>query len=755
MSIASSLELQEEISFENLDILELIESGSVIKEALCSFNLNNNEKKIISIKMSTANEKIEYKKLLVKRIENELREEISEIKYNLFLSFTKSCVPEFDKFPDVIEGKDLSGKRLIIQNIEINKNVPRVISKKYIFIPKTFGTFECELEDKKIKIEGKQAFVNGKELNQDIEPHILSIINKEYPNINDENVSISKNSSTKLNNSVGNKPINIDNVQQSSKINCPKENKSIKTKKTKKTKKSEITLASSKINTLSENEGNNGLMFFDEIKKNEKYVKYTYKAEYKKEIDGIFINHDKIKLIQGKREFGFKYTETNDNTINNKAYTNNININTNINKDIANNTNIIPIINKDDTNNINININTDESNINGNTNIKASTINVDNNNNSNKENDEDPIYKQLKSEYNTKNDLNAHIIIKNFEEDSIPKDAPFILEIKASFNLRDILRQIKESSKFIHNFKKYGKALPCYLIGILCSFDNDTVKREYDFLNGLYDGRYDDDLKNKVTCFQHIQKIINDNKIKYVIACIKDAKIGDCELGKEDYEIYPNIRLNIQEMYKRLKSNKIVNLPESDDKTIIKLVEDKFSKLYETINYPKEAGITQKEYDELKAKVQKLLQENQENSKKLRMKEEIERQLLQQKEKMDQQLRMKEQQLLQQKEKMDQQLRMKEQQLLQQKEEMNKLLIMKEEELLQQKKENEKMRQKLEEMEQKLLQQDKEKELKQKTQKQEQKLKDNEMKELNDSSEQTSTGDHGKSQQIESKDNSN
>ena len=717
MSIASSLEVQEEISFENLDILELIESGSVIKEALCSFNLNNNEKKIISIKMSTANEKIEYKKLLVKRIENELREEISEIKYNLFLSFTKNCVPEFDKFPDVIEGKDLSGKRLIIQNIEINKNVPRVISKKYIFIPKTFGTFECELEDKKIKIEGKQAFVNGKELNQDIEPHILSIINKEYPNINDENVSISKNSSTKLNNSVGNKPINIDNVQQSSKINCPKENKSIKTNKT---KKSEISLASSK-------------MFYDEIKKNEKYVKYTYKAEYKKEIDGIFINHDKIKLIQGKREFGFKYTETNDNTINNKAYTNNININTNINKDIANNTNIIPIINKDDTNNINININTDESNINGNSNIKASTINVDNNNNSNKENNEDPIYKQLKSEYNTKNDLNAHIIIKNFEEDSIPKDAPFILEIKASFNLRDILRQIKESSKFIHNFKKYGKALPCYLIGILCSFDNDTVKREYDFLNGLYDGRYDDDLKNKVTCFQHIQKIINDNKIKYVIACIKDAKIGDCELGKEDYEIYPNIRLNIQEMYKRLKSNKIVNLPESDDKTIIKLVEDKFSKLYETINYPKEAGITQKEYDELKAKVQKLLQENQENSKKLRMKEEIERQLLQQKEKMDQQLRMKEE---------------KERQLLQQKEEMNKLLIMKEEELL-------KMRQKLEEMEQKLLQQDKEKELKQKTQKQEQKLKDNEMKELNDSSEQTSTGDHGKSQQIESKDNSN
>ena len=44
MSIASSLELQEEISFENLDILELIESGSVIKEALCSFNLNNNKK---------------------------------------------------------------------------------------------------------------------------------------------------------------------------------------------------------------------------------------------------------------------------------------------------------------------------------------------------------------------------------------------------------------------------------------------------------------------------------------------------------------------------------------------------------------------------------------------------------------------------------------------------------------------------------------------------------------------------------------
>ena len=730
MSIASSLELQEEISFENLDILELIESGSVIKEALCSFNLNNNEKKIISIKINTVEEKIEYRKLLLKRIENELIEEISEIKYNIFLAFTKNCMPEFDKFPDVIEGRYLYGKRLNIQNIEINKNVPRVISKKYIFIPKTFGTFECELEDKKIKIEGKQAFVNGKELNQDIEPHILSIINKEYPNINDEYVSISKNSSTKLNNSVGNKPINNDNVQQSSKINCPKENKSIKTNKT---KKSEISLASSKINTLSENEGNNGLMFYDEIKKNEKYVKYTYKAEYKKEIDGIFINHDKIKLIQGKREFGFKYTETNDNTINNKAYT----INTNINKDIANNTNIIPIINKDDTNNINININTDESNINGNSNIKASTINVDNNNNSNKENNEDPIYKQLKSEYNTKNDLNAHIIIKNFEEDSIPKDAPFILEIKASFNLRDILRQIKESSKFIHNFKKYDKALPGYLIGILCSFDNDTVKREYDFLNGLYDGRYDDDLKNKVTCFQHIQKIINDNKIKYVIACIKDAKIGDCELGKEDYEIYPNIRLNIQEMYKRLKSNKIVNLPESDDKTIIKLVEDKFSKLYETINYPKEAGITQKEYDELKAKVQKLLQENQENSKKLRMKEEIERQLLQQKEKMDQQLRMKEQQLLQQKE------------------EMNKLLIMKEEELLQQKKENEKMRQKLEEMEQKLLQQDKEKELKQKTQKQEQKLKDNEMKELNDSSEQTSTGDHGKSQQIESKDNSN
>lgn len=56
-------------------------------------------------------------------------------------------------------------------------------------------------------------------------------------------------------------------------------------------------------------------------------------------------------------------------------------------------------------------------------------------------------YNYLINNYSTNNNLKEHILFKNLEEKTIPKDEPIILEIKKSFKLYDLLNQIKQISK--------------------------------------------------------------------------------------------------------------------------------------------------------------------------------------------------------------------------------------------------------------------------------------------------------------------
>ena len=77
--------------------------------------------------------------------------------------------------------------------------------------------------------------------------------------------------------------------------------------------------------------------------------------------------------------------------------------------------------------------------------------------------------------YNVQNDLNAFIICKNFEDYSIPKDIPVIIEIKKSFELLGLLKQIKKISKIAKNLTGTKTQLPQFIIGIMCSFEKVSV----------------------------------------------------------------------------------------------------------------------------------------------------------------------------------------------------------------------------------------------------------------------------------------
>ena len=50
MSVSSIEEEKELINFDNLEILHLNSSGSIIKEAICEININNNQKKKLQLK---------------------------------------------------------------------------------------------------------------------------------------------------------------------------------------------------------------------------------------------------------------------------------------------------------------------------------------------------------------------------------------------------------------------------------------------------------------------------------------------------------------------------------------------------------------------------------------------------------------------------------------------------------------------------------------------------------------------------------
>ena len=176
--------------------------------------------------------------------------------------------------------------------------------------------------------------------------------------------------------------------------------------------------------------------------------------------------------------------------------------------------------------------------------------------------------------------------MKTFEEETIPKDVPFIIEIKAGFKLVKLLKQIKKAAKLLNNLKNYKNNLPKYIIGVLCSYKNSYVMPQFKDLKNKYNGTNCED--SQLNLFSHITKIIGDD-IKLVIAVIKDGYINKYNLGREDYYIdydpKSNKRVDLLYLYKAIKDNDQLN--ENDLEKIkekIENVSENFLKVYETIN---------------------------------------------------------------------------------------------------------------------------------------------------------------------------
>ena len=133
--------------------------------------------------------------------------------------------------------------------------------------------------------------------------------------------------------------------------------------------------------------------------------------------------------------------------------------------------------------------------------------------------------------YNNNNDLKAHLIYKSFESDKIEKDTPFILEIKQNFRLCELMDQIKQDCKILGNlhFSTDNIKLPNYIIGVLCNFSEIGIEKEINTL-------IHKDIITKQSKLDHIKDIIKKYNMNVVICMIKDGKIGNYLLDKEDYK---------------------------------------------------------------------------------------------------------------------------------------------------------------------------------------------------------------------------
>ena len=171
--------------------------------------------------------------------------------------------------------------------------------------------------------------------------------------------------------------------------------------------------------------------------------------------------------------------------------------------------------------------------------------------------------------YDDKNDIQSHIIYKNFDEPYINVNTPFIIEVKKSLDsLISLLNQIKNISKVVGNL--YGQQLPALIIGIVCRFTPNQVNVQKNLLESN---------KGNETLLQHIMNIINGNKVHVVIGVIKDEKILDYPLGESDYNIEGEnleTRIDIYYMNTRFK-----NL----DNGVMQSIYTKYSKIYKSITF--------------------------------------------------------------------------------------------------------------------------------------------------------------------------
>ena len=563
MSIYSEEEENELINFENLKILDLFEDDSEIEYAEC-IDINSDKKKIILIKMSNI-EKIKDAKSIKnsnksKSLKSNVKvEEIHEVKYNLYLGLYRDCVPAIKECEKVINNRNLIGRRIVIQQVEKSNGQNIFHPKKYIFIPPNESKelfFEIgENEFLKVK-KGEnismelckkvgEKFEKEKDLKEFDEKTGPDILNKNDAKKNDESSEYNKSPLDHFSTTINSKVISLgkDTQQNKININCDKTNETsrsikdgsgieVKSDNTD-NNKSKITDDSilSRLDQSSENELDEGKLFYDEIEKGTKYMKYSFKDLFKKEIDGVYYKHSAINLGIGKVEL--KYED----------YKN---------------------------------------------------------------------YQSFEKDYksgNKNNDLHACIIMKNFDELTIPENTPFIIEIKAGFDFITLLKQLKKTAKFVNNMKNYNSELPKYFIGILCSFKDCSVEGQFKQLNTIYNGSDSEDKAKKSILFNHITKIINFNKINFVIAVIQDGIINGYNLGKEDYNLdYEEKnyqRVDLFYMYKTI----INENPQPNELEKIKNVTNNFSQVFETFNKDLTCEISMRQKIEQENKIKEYQEE--------------------------------------------------------------------------------------------------------------------------------------------------
>ena len=132
MSDFSDKEENELVNFENLEILDLFEDDSEIDAAEC-IDINSGKKKIILIKMNKSNKSNHYSANSKSLKDDFKKEEIHELKYNLYLGLFRDCVPETEEFKETIKDRCLEGERVIIQSLEKKDGQKIFHPKKYFF----------------------------------------------------------------------------------------------------------------------------------------------------------------------------------------------------------------------------------------------------------------------------------------------------------------------------------------------------------------------------------------------------------------------------------------------------------------------------------------------------------------------------------------------------------------------------------------------------------------------------------------------
>ena len=258
-------EEKEKIIFDNFDKIDISDLESEENETGCIFNINNNQK-INSFKISTDN-KSKESKVSEKSIEK--KEQIDKIKFNLFLAITSKCKPAKIEYEDILKERYLRAKRLVIQDIEISGGIINYGPKKYVFIPLKIGNDIIKIETNNNKSVMK---LNEKPLIGEIEFNEICL---------KQNVKTKDNDSSKISEILSNK--------SSSK------NDSLASSKTKKSKK----------DNSSEKGGTLGIQYYEK-KEESKFIKYTYYADFEKEVDGVYCKHKELKIKEGSIPLNFE-----------------------------------------------------------------------------------------------------------------------------------------------------------------------------------------------------------------------------------------------------------------------------------------------------------------------------------------------------------------------------------------------------------------------------------------------------------------